>query len=97
MLSETQRAMLRNQFKLENNEDGNEKLKNVLKCSPKKLIPNLWNKTKYIVHYRNLQLYLKLGLVLKKIHNVVAFKQKPWLSCYIGKCIFYFIFYYKLC
>ena len=30
----------------------------------KKLIPNLNNKTNYIVHYRNLQLYLSLGMKL---------------------------------
>ena len=28
----------------------------------KKLIPNLGNKTNYVVHYRNLQLYLSLGI-----------------------------------
>ena len=31
-----------------------------------KLIPNLTDKTKYVVHDRNLQLYLRLGLKLKK-------------------------------
>ena len=30
----------------------------------KKLIPNLGNKTNYVVHYRNLQLYLSLGMNL---------------------------------
>ena len=33
----------------------------------KKLIPNLGNKTNYVVHYRNLQLYLSLGMKLKFI------------------------------
>ena len=33
----------------------------------KKLIPNLGNKTNYVVHYRNLQLYLSLGMKLTKI------------------------------
>ena len=28
----------------------------------KKLIPNLDNKIKYVLHYRNLQLYLSLGM-----------------------------------
>ena len=28
----------------------------------KKLIPNLGNKTKYVLYYRNLQLYLSLGM-----------------------------------
>ena len=32
----------------------------------KKLSPNLGNKTKYVLHYKNLQLYLSLGMKLKK-------------------------------
>ena len=29
-----------------------------------KLVPNLGNKSKYVVHYRNLHLYLSLGMKL---------------------------------
>ena len=36
----------------------------------KKLIPNLGDKTNYVVHYRNLQLYLSLGIKLIKIHKI---------------------------
>ena len=34
----------------------------------KKLIPNLGNKKNYVIHYRNLQLYLYFGMKLTKIH-----------------------------
>ena len=49
----------------------------------KKSIPNLVNKTNYVVHYRNLELYLSLGMKLSKIHKVLEFKQSDWMKKYI--------------
>ena len=49
-----------------------------------KLVPNLRDKTNYVVHYRNLKQYLALGMKLTKIHRVLVFQQSPWLKTYIN-------------
>ena len=43
----------------------------------KKLIPNLGSKTNYVLHYRDLQLYLSLGMELIKIQK---FRMSDWTN-----------------
>ena len=48
-----------------------------------KLIPNLRDKTKYVIHYKNLIQCLKAGLKLKKIHRGIKFIESEWMKPYI--------------
>ena len=48
-----------------------------------KLIPNLRDKKKYVIHYENLKEYLSLGLTLTKIHRGIKFEESQWLEKYI--------------
>ena len=48
-----------------------------------KSIPNLGNKTNYVLYYRNIQLYFSLGMKLIKIYRVLKFKQSDWMKKYI--------------
>ena len=53
--------------------------------SCEKLVPNLMDKSRYVLHYRNLQLYLSLGMKITKVHKVLQFNQSAWMAPYIEK------------
>lgn len=58
------------------------------KCVPPggknlKLVPNLYDKYNYVMHYVHLKTCLKHGLKLKKIHRAISFNQGSYLKYYI--------------
>ena len=54
-----------------------------LKIGVNKLVSNLDNKSKYVLYYRNLQLYLSLEVKLASVHRVLKSKKSDWLKKYI--------------
>ena len=48
-----------------------------------KLVPNLNDKTNYVIHHETLKLYESLGLKITKIHKGITFNESPWLAEYI--------------
>ena len=53
----------------------------------KKLAPNFYKKERYMVHGRNLKFYEQQGMVIRKVHRVMTFKQEKWMEDYIQKCV----------
>ena len=45
-----------------------------------KLLLTLEDKKDYVVHYKNLQFYLKQGLKLKRVKRVLEFEQECWME-----------------
>ena len=48
-----------------------------------KLVPNLRDKKKYVIHIRALDQVLRHGLVLDRIHRAIEFNQMDWMKPYI--------------
>ena len=46
----------------------------------KKMVPNFFDKDKYVIHCEKLKLYVRLGFKLKQIHRVLEVNQFQWLA-----------------
>lgn len=49
----------------------------------KKLVGSFLPKKKYFCHHANLRFYLEKGLILKKVHSVLEFRQSRHMESYI--------------
>ena len=49
-----------------------------------KLIPNLRDKNRYVIHYKNLEQYISLGLKLTCVYRGIKFEERNWLKPYIS-------------
>ena len=50
----------------------------------KKLICDWTDKKHYLVHYRMLKFYVRHGMVVEKVHEIISFKKSKWLESYIS-------------
>ena len=50
----------------------------------KKLICDWSDKKSYLIHYRLLKFYVRHGMIIDKIHDIISFKQSKWLEKYIN-------------
>ena len=50
----------------------------------KKLTCDWSNKKRYLIHYRMLKFYVRHGMIVDKIHEIISFKQSRWLESYIS-------------
>ena len=52
--------------------------KNYIKS--KNLTCDWTDKKNYLIHYRVLKIYVRLGMVVEKIHEIISFKRSKWLK-----------------
>ena len=52
----------------------------------RKLTATFNNREKMVLHALNLQLFLKLGMQLRKVHRVISFSQKPYMKDWVDFC-----------
>ena len=49
----------------------------------KKLICDWSDKKNYLIHYRMLKFYVRPGMIVDKVYNIISFRQSRWLESYL--------------
>ena len=62
--------------------DYKNKIKPKNNTKSKKLLCGWTDKKKYLIHYRMLKIYVRHGMIVEKIHEIISFKQSKWLERY---------------
>ena len=52
--------------------------------STRKMICDWPDKKNYLIHYRMLKFYIRHGIIIDEVHNIISFKQSKWLEKYIN-------------
>ena len=42
------------------------------------------HRKKYLSHYRMLQFYVRHGMAVDKVHDIISFRQSKWIEKYIN-------------
>ena len=50
----------------------------------KKLICDWSDEKNYLVHYRMLKFYIRQGMIVDKVHEIISFRQSRWFGKYIN-------------
>ena len=50
----------------------------------KKWICDWSDKKNYLIHYRMLKFYIRHGMIVDKVHDIISYKQSRWLEKYIN-------------
>ena len=68
-----------------NPDDFSDYMKEILPdtCTQKKLICDYSDKKNYLIHYRMLKFYIRHGMIVDKVHDIISIKQSRWLEKYI--------------
>lgn len=61
-------------------------LENKDRYRDRKLVGTFSKRERYVTHFKNLKLYLQLGMKLEKIHRVLKFRQEAFIAPFIEKC-----------
>ena len=49
-----------------------------------KLICDWSDKKNYLIHFRMLKFYIRHGMIVDKVHNIISFKQSKWLEKFVS-------------